>query len=337
MNPSFTPQSPTQPQQPPPSHKADLVVWRALRKFVSLVADARTRGGEDLDPQDGPTRLSGDHEEAASIPTQKVDTGGVLTSSPAEGGIRNSEGEPARLDIDKWFNLETSNVDAFKSALDTFKHVSTTFPITPVEIAIEPPTLIVQVLLSLPQPLPDDQVLILNHGDQRIRIENSPRYILLESWRVDITRRVPHDEQSLAPLNMSAAVSSGSISRPSGVTMASRGLACARCRKRKQRCDGQQPSCSNCIGAQADCQYATLPVRPRPKPQMAAGGVLAPKLARLQEQYVSLLGKVTSTPTSAPTDGDPPRIRSFYHSRSSTSGPSKTETGDEDAEILPGE
>ncbi|KAG8901144.1 hypothetical protein FRC00_008797, partial [Tulasnella sp. 408] len=70
---------------------------------------------------------------------------------------------------------------------------------------------------------------------------------------------------------------------------------------------------------------------------MAAGEILAPKLARLQEQYVSLLGKVTSTPTSAPTDGDPPRIRSFYHSRSSTSGPSKTETGGEDVEILPGE
>ncbi|KAG8901145.1 hypothetical protein FRC00_008798 [Tulasnella sp. 408] len=177
MKPSFTPQSLTQPQQPPPSHKADQVLWRALRKFVSLVADARTSGGGDQDPQDGRARLSGDHEEAASTPTQKVDTGGVLTRSPVEGDIRNSEGEPARLDIDKWFNLETSDVDAFKSALDTFKHISATFPITPVEIAIEPPPLIVQVLLSLPQPLPDDQALILNHGDQQIRIENSPRYI----------------------------------------------------------------------------------------------------------------------------------------------------------------
>lgn len=123
--------------------------------------------------------------------------------------------------------------------------------------------------------------------------------------------------------------------------MLGRGLACTRCRKRKQKCDALQPSCSNCHGAQADCQYVILPQRPRPRPQMTAGEALTAKLARLQEQYQSLLSKVASSSSNgphptAPTAADPQLTRSTTrHSRASTGGSSETEYG-EYAGISPG-
>jgi len=39
-------------------------------------------------------------------------------------------------------------------------------------------------------------------------------------------------------------------------------LACQRCKKRKQKCDGQSPSCSNCMGFSSTCEY----VKPPPVP-----------------------------------------------------------------------
>ncbi|KAG8947390.1 hypothetical protein FRC00_009124 [Tulasnella sp. 408] len=143
-----------------------------------------------------------------------------------------------------------------------------------------------------------------------------------------------HDERSHSPPDMSA---SGSANGRSRGSMLGRGLACVRCRKRKQRCDAKEPSCSNCSGAQADCQYVALPVRPRPKPQMTAGEALAAKLARLQEQYDSLLSRVAPASASGPAPTIPPLHRSTRHSRSSTSGTSETEYGGLSAGVSPGE
>ncbi|KAH6677710.1 fungal-specific transcription factor domain-containing protein [Halenospora varia] len=49
----------------------------------------------------------------------------------------------------------------------------------------------------------------------------------------------------------------GSAQRPRRARVA---LACQRCKKRKQKCDGQTPSCSNCSSFNALCKY----VKPRP-------------------------------------------------------------------------
>ncbi|KIO21636.1 hypothetical protein M407DRAFT_218010 [Tulasnella calospora MUT 4182] len=212
MYPSSSQNLPAQSQKPSSNVKADQILWRFLRKFVSLVADARIISEADHDPQDSPTLLSSDREEAASVPTQSVNAAGTPAPPPSERILTSSKEKPARLEVDRWFSLENSAVETFKPALDIFKHISTTFPITPVETAIEPPPLIVQVLLSLPQSLPDNQVLILNYGEHQIRIENTPRYILLESWRVDITRRVPESHDAPSSTSASPSVSASDSS-----------------------------------------------------------------------------------------------------------------------------
>ncbi|KIO21630.1 hypothetical protein M407DRAFT_218008 [Tulasnella calospora MUT 4182] len=197
MDPSSTRHLPTQAQKPSPNDKADqLPVTRT--KTLKLAA---------------PAFLSTDHEEAAaSVPTQSANTAGPPASPAAEETPISSKGEPARLEVDKWFGLENSTLDTFKPALYIFKHISTTFPIAPVETAIEPPPLIVQVLLSLPQPLPSDQILILNHGGHQICIENSPRHILLESWRVDITRCIPESHNVRSSTSASPSLSASDSS-----------------------------------------------------------------------------------------------------------------------------
>ncbi|KAG9030947.1 hypothetical protein FS837_003133 [Tulasnella sp. UAMH 9824] len=174
----------TQSKQPFTNPKADQILWRVFRKFVTLVADARRSSEDDRDPQDAPTPLIGDHEEAESSTTQSISTASVPAPPPAEEDPGSSEEELASLDLDKWFDVEISDVDAFKPALDIFKHISTTFP---VEAAIDPPPLIVQT--------------------NKFASIIAPRYILLESWRVDITRRVPESHDVSSPTSTSPSLS----------------------------------------------------------------------------------------------------------------------------------
>ncbi|KAG8982358.1 hypothetical protein FRB90_006857, partial [Tulasnella sp. 427] len=61
-------------------------------------------------------------------------------------------------------------------------------------------------------PKVDKWVLVLNHGDNRTRIDPTPRYILLESWRVDITRRTPKSHGTASSASSSSSFSSSSNS-----------------------------------------------------------------------------------------------------------------------------
>ncbi|KAG8900107.1 hypothetical protein FRB99_006254 [Tulasnella sp. 403] len=81
--------------------------------------------------------------------------------------------------------------------------------------------------------------------------------------------------------------------------MLGRGLACARCRKRKQKCDGKQPSCTSCTGALKECEYVTLPKPPRRPRQQTAGEALGEKLARLEREYARLVISSGSSSSSS--------------------------------------
>ncbi|PFH49853.1 hypothetical protein AMATHDRAFT_132443, partial [Amanita thiersii Skay4041] len=94
---------------------------------------------------------------------------------------------------DRWFNLETPDSDLFPRELrELYKAISTTFP-------APPPTLYISVLLAVPE-LSNNHVLVALAQSQqqqqsqpgsssRIRIEPTPRYVLLESWSMTFTSR----------------------------------------------------------------------------------------------------------------------------------------------------
>ncbi|KAI0266400.1 autophagy-related protein 13-domain-containing protein [Gloeopeniophorella convolvens] len=84
--------------------------------------------------------------------------------------------------VDKWFNLETPDPDIFKEHLRPYRSLSTAPNPSPFEL---------QVLLSIPD-LSANQVLVCRGADSsRLRIEPTPRQILLESWSVHIQPRRP--------------------------------------------------------------------------------------------------------------------------------------------------
>ena len=52
--------------------------------------------------------------------------------------------------------------------------------------------------------------------------------------------------------------------RPQLITRRSRvSLACQRCKQRKQKCNGEQPSCARCLKFKLDCHYV-MPTHPKP-------------------------------------------------------------------------
>ncbi|KAG9040395.1 hypothetical protein FS837_000690, partial [Tulasnella sp. UAMH 9824] len=178
--------------------KADQIVWRYFKKVVLSVANARIINPDSQDSQDTPAPglPINDFDEGGGTPTGSISvaTPGPSSNAAGESTAGDSKlatkGKQTKPKVDKWFNLETPDLDTFKPILEIFKQISTKFPIAPVEFAVDPPPLIIQVLLSIPQPS-YDKVLVLNHGDNRTRIEPTPRYILLESWRVEMTGRTP--------------------------------------------------------------------------------------------------------------------------------------------------
>ncbi|KAI0277042.1 autophagy-related protein 13-domain-containing protein [Russula aff. rugulosa BPL654] len=82
--------------------------------------------------------------------------------------------------VDKWFNLETPDAEIFKEPLRPYRTLSNVPNPLPFEL---------QVLLSVPD-LSPNQVLVCRGADSsRLRIEPTPKYILLESWSVQFSPR----------------------------------------------------------------------------------------------------------------------------------------------------
>ncbi|EGN94527.1 phosphorylated protein that interacts with Vac8p, partial [Serpula lacrymans var. lacrymans S7.3] len=99
--------------------------------------------------------------------------------------------------VDKWFNLETPDSDLFKEHLRIYRSVSDSPP---------PPPLEVQVVLSIPE-LTSNQVLVyLAPDSSRLRIEPTPRHILLETWLLTFnpTAQIRHEDDrgDVAPSTM---------------------------------------------------------------------------------------------------------------------------------------
>ncbi|PPQ78451.1 hypothetical protein CVT25_011846 [Psilocybe cyanescens] len=90
---------------------------------------------------------------------------------------------------DKWFNLETPDSDLFtKEAREPYRSISLAPP-------SGPPTLEIQVLLSIPE-LTNNQVLVYTPPDSsRVRIEPTPKFILLETWTLGMNLHRPGRQQ----------------------------------------------------------------------------------------------------------------------------------------------
>ncbi|KAG8906151.1 hypothetical protein FRB99_007465 [Tulasnella sp. 403] len=184
--------------------KADQIVWRYLNKVVLVLANARlTNESQDVPDISAAGAVSGGlggcgpASQAADLDDSGTPTGSISVAMTAPGSSRStppsttisaSKGKQSGPRLDKWFNLEIPDLDTYKRTLSIFRSISTSFPISPTDVAIDPPPLIVQVLLSIPQPALNNQVLVLTHSNHRTRIDPTPRYILLESWRVDVAR-----------------------------------------------------------------------------------------------------------------------------------------------------
>jgi autophagy-related protein 13 len=98
---------------------------------------------------------------------------------------------PAEMTPPK-FNLETPDSDLFKDHLRIYRSVS---------VSPHPPPFELQVLLSIPE-LAHNQVLVhLAPDSSRLRVDPTPRYILLESWRLSFNASPypPEDQVDVAP------------------------------------------------------------------------------------------------------------------------------------------
>ncbi|CDO75852.1 hypothetical protein BN946_scf184833.g3 [Trametes cinnabarina] len=99
------------------------------------------------------------------------------------------------LPLSPQFNLETPDPEIFKEYIRIYRSIST---------APAVPTFHLQVLLCVPE-LTTNQVLVyLAPDSSRVRIDPTPRYIVLESWTLDFTPN-PHgsdDHVDVAPSTM---------------------------------------------------------------------------------------------------------------------------------------
>ncbi|PPQ70080.1 hypothetical protein CVT26_013414 [Gymnopilus dilepis] len=93
--------------------------------------------------------------------------------------------DAASTRVDKWFNLETPDSDLFsKDSREPYRSISLAPP-------PGPPPLEIQVLLCVPE-LGNNQVLVHTssfeggQGSSRLRIEPTPRYVLLETWTLEM-------------------------------------------------------------------------------------------------------------------------------------------------------
>lgn len=115
------------------------------------------------------------------------------------------------VNIDKLsqFNLETSDAEPFKDYTRLYKSISTSFSpaassssSTSVKTAGSPPPLPppfeLQVLLTVPELSPNQVLVVVGNDTSRLRIEPTPRFVLLESWAITFTPDSP-DASDLAP------------------------------------------------------------------------------------------------------------------------------------------
>ena len=132
------------------AHKADQIAYRYYNKLASVVHAARAT----TEPN----------------PQAKVDKW-VRRLSYRPLALTNSPPQ---------FNLETPDAEIFKEPLRPYRTLSNVPNPLPFEL---------QVLLSVPD-LSANQVLVCRGADSsRLRIEPTPKYILLESWSVQFSPR----------------------------------------------------------------------------------------------------------------------------------------------------
>jgi hypothetical protein len=160
--------------------KADTICYHFYTKLFYVVQQARGTSYTCT------TATSTPAGSTLAPPSPVASSAGARTSSGRErdggaGGVSSS----GTIKTDKWFNLETPDYsDLFtKEAREPYKSLSSYLqplqpPFTPL------PPLEIQVLLSIPDlMLTPSQVLVSISPDSScIRIEPTPRYILLESW-----------------------------------------------------------------------------------------------------------------------------------------------------------
>ncbi|KAG9029769.1 hypothetical protein FRB95_004921 [Tulasnella sp. JGI-2019a] len=211
----------------PYDQRADQIISRYLHKVVLVIANARLTNDSPESQENTapgtPGLSSSDVGRGGYIVTGEDDGSGTPTgsitavhpsradSASSRPTVRKKQAGPK---VDKWFNLEVPDSDTFKKSLQVFRSISTSFPIAPSDNAVDPPPLIIQVLLSIPQPALN-QVLVLTHSNHRTRIDPTPRYILLESWRVDITRPSSSRDKASSSASSSSSHSESSTSASS--------------------------------------------------------------------------------------------------------------------------
>ncbi|TBU28484.1 autophagy-related protein 13-domain-containing protein [Dichomitus squalens] len=97
--------------------------------------------------------------------------------------------------VDKWFNLETPDPELFREHTRVYRSISTSPAV---------PLFQLQVLLCTPE-LATNQVLVyLSPDSSRVRIDPTPRYIVLESWNLEYAPHPynHHQTQDVAPSTM---------------------------------------------------------------------------------------------------------------------------------------
>jgi autophagy-related protein 13 len=190
------------------AQKADTIAYHFYTKLFYVVQQARG---------------TSDTRTTAGTPAGSTLTPGPPAASGAGAGAGTSSGvsSSGTIKTDKWFNLETPDYsDLFtKEAREPYKSLSSyqqpqssssRIPIPP-SIPIPIPPLEIQVLLSIPDlTLTPNQVLVsISPDSSRIRIEPTPRYILLESWVLAFSSSFDGSSAS-----SSSADSSGEVSLP---------------------------------------------------------------------------------------------------------------------------
>jgi autophagy-related protein 13 len=201
------------------AQKADTIAYHFYTKLFYVVQQAR--GTSDTRTTATATGTPAGSTLTPAPPVASGASAGAGGGAGGGGGVSSS----GTIKTDKWFNLETPDYsDLFtKEAREPYKSLSSyqqpqpqpqssssRIPIPP-SIPIAIPPLEIQVLLSIPDlTLTPNQVLVsISPDSSRIRIEPTPRYILLESWVLAFSSS-SFDGSSAS----SSADSSGEVSLP---------------------------------------------------------------------------------------------------------------------------
>lgn len=86
---------------------------------------------------------------------------------------------PRSTKVDKWFNLETPDTDIHRDHMRLFRAISS---------MSTPPTLVIHIVLTIPELGSNKALVALGPSDQRVKIEPTPRGILLETWTLSATQ-----------------------------------------------------------------------------------------------------------------------------------------------------